>query len=82
MCDVAVVATIGVSPSSGEFAPHGRWSGVDTPQKWKQRLRDYFKNAVPAQEWFEPWRIRLEFLGVSYGSGAAAHFGLSYRPTK
>lgn len=78
----AVVATVGVNPSSGEFAPDRRWAGVDTPGKWKRRLRDYFKNEVPAHDWFDPWRIGLELLGVSYEAGTAAHLDVSYRPTK
>mgnify|MGYP003338783539 CR=1 FL=1 len=71
-----------VNPSSGEFAPDRRWGAVDAPGKWKQRLRDYFKDSVPTHDWFAPWCIGLELLGISYPSGTAAHFDVSYRPTK
>ena len=76
----AVIATVGVNPSSDEFAPDRRWGGVKRPADWKRRLRDYFTNDVPAHEWFEPWRIGLGLLGVSYKQRTAAHFDVSYPP--
>ena len=77
----ALVATIGVNPSSGEFDTGRRWTNVKTKTQWKLRLRDYFRHEVPPHEWFEPWRIGLAVLGVSYEEGTAAHLDLSYRST-
>lgn len=77
----AIVATVGVNPSSEEFETSRRWGNVQKDAQWKQRLRDYFKNEIPAHEWFEPWRIGLALLGVSYEAGTAAHLDVSYRPT-
>lgn len=78
----AIVATVGVNPSSSEFATARRWREVRTVADWKQRLRDYFNRATPPHEWFEPWRAGLKLLGVSYRHGTAAHFDVSYRPTR
>ena len=61
----ALVATVGVNPSSGEFDPTRSWASVKTKADWKVRLRDYFRHNTPAQESFEPWRIGLALLGVS-----------------
>lgn len=77
----AVVATVGVNPSSGEFRPDRNWNTVHTPADWKRRLKDYFNHNTSAHEWFEPWRTGLEFLGVNYQDGTAAHFDVSYRST-
>jgi len=77
----AVVATVGVNPSSGEFRASRNWNAVHTPADWKRRLKDYFNHDSPSHEWFEPWCTGLELLGVSYTTGTAAHFDGSYRPT-
>lgn len=77
----AKVATIGVNPSSGEFDPDRHWETVRTKTQWKLRLRDYFRHGVSPHDWFEPWRIGLAVLGVSYEEGTAAHLDLSYRST-
>jgi hypothetical protein len=77
----ALVATVGVNPSAGEFALDRDWADVKNTHDWKLRLRDYFRHDVPAHEWFEPWRIGLALLGVSYEEGTAAHLDLSYRAT-
>lgn len=77
----AVVATVGVNPSTGEFAPQRNWADVKNTHDWKLRLRDYFRHKIPAHEWFEPWRIGLAMLNVSYEEGTAVHLDLSYRST-
>jgi len=78
----AKVLTIGVNPSSGEFAAGRRWTEVNTPKQWKERLRDYFKlNTIPPHKWFAPWTFGLSLLGLSYVAGTAAHADVSYRPT-
>ena len=77
----AIVATLGVNPSSGEFTPERRWGEVATPRDWKLRLKNYFKPPNAPHEWFEPWRIGLALLDCSYETGTAAHFDVSYRPT-
>ena len=77
----AVVATVGVNPSSGEFRASRNWNTVQTPADWKRRLKEYFKHDTPAHEWFEPWRAGLELLGASYKAGTAAHLDVSYRST-
>jgi len=79
----AVVATIGVNPSSGEFASNRNWAAVDCTKTWKLRLKDYFTDrATLPHKWFDTWRAGLKLLGVSYESGTAAHFDVSYRATK
>jgi hypothetical protein len=78
----AVVATVGVNPSSGEFSPERNWSAVRTKGDWKKRLRNYFTGTTPPHEWFDPWRTGLKSLGVSYEGGTAAHFDVSYRTTR
>ena len=78
----ALVATVGVNPSSGEFAPKRNWGDVEKVKDWKLRLKNYFNQTTPAHEWFGPWRTGLKLLGVSYEAGTAAHFDVSYRPTK
>ena len=77
----ALVATVGVNPSSTEFDEARDWASVHSGTEWKLRLRDYFKLKIPAHEWFEPWRMGLELLGASYEAGTAAHFDVSYRTT-
>ena len=79
----ALVATIGVNPSSGEFASKRNWVAVKTTREWKLRLKHYFSNEdAPAHEWFEPWRQGLALLGCSYEKDTVAHLDVSYRPTK
>ncbi len=74
------MATIGVNPSSTEFKAQ-RCEGIQNQREWKKRLRDYFKGKAPAHKWFQPWRIGLELLGMSYEEGTAAHLDVSYRTT-
>ncbi len=79
----AVVATVGVNPSSGEFTPERNWSDVRTLGDWKRRLKRYFvTSAQPPHRWFGPWRLGLDVLGMSYERSTAAHFDVSYRPTR
>ena len=78
----AIVATIGVNPSSGEFKPERNWAGVQNKGEWKKRLKNYFTNTPPPHKWFVSWRTGLKLLGVSYEDGTAAHFDVSYRPTR
>lgn len=78
----ALVATVGVNPSSGEFATHRRWSDVETIKDWKLRLKTYFTGPTPPHDWFGPWREAFAQLGVAYENGTAAHLDVSYRPTK
>ena len=77
----ALVATIGVNPSSSEFDPARLWGAVQTKKDWKLRLRDYFRHRVPPHEWFESWQVGLAVLGLSYQEGTAVHLDLSYRAT-
>ena len=80
----ALVATIGVNPSSEEFVPNRHWPEVNARNRgaWKKRLKNYFHQATPAHDWFDPWTIGLALLDCSYKEGTAAHFDVSYRPTK
>lgn len=78
----ALVATVGVNPSSGEFAPNRNWAHVVTTNDWKLRLKNYFSMGTPAHSWFGPWREGLGLLSLSYEAATAAHFDVSYRPTK
>ncbi len=78
----AIVATVGVNPSSGEFRPNRNWNAVQNGADWKRRLKNYFSQSTPPHEWFAPWRVGLALLGLDYENGSAAHFDVSYRPTK
>jgi hypothetical protein len=78
----ARVATVGVNPSSGEFTEDRRWDEVRTKRDWKLRLRNYFIQNPPPHKWFTEWRQGLTLLDCSYEAGTAAHFDVSYRPTK
>jgi hypothetical protein len=79
----AVAATIGVNPSSGEFSSERHWGQIRTKRDWKERLKGYFNNTSPLpHRWFGPWKSGLQLLNISYESGRAAHFDVSYRATK
>ena len=77
----ALVATVGVNPSSTEFEFSRGWADVKTPADWERRLRDYFNHRAPPHDWFKPWRAGLKLLDLSYEEGTATHFDVSYRPT-
>jgi hypothetical protein len=76
----AIVATVGVNPSSTEFRTTRGWGSIQT-RGWKERLRDYFNLEIPAHQWFQPWRTGLGLLGVGYEKGTATHLDVSYRTT-
>jgi hypothetical protein len=80
----ALVATVGVNPSSMEFEAGRGWPAPTRANRgaWKHRLKSYFNHATLADDWFNPWRIGLALLDCSYEAGTAAHFDVSYRPTK
>jgi hypothetical protein len=78
----AIVATVGVNPSSGEFWPDRNWNTVQNAADWKKRLKHYFNQSTLPHEWFAPWHAGLALLGLDYDNGTAAHFDVSYRPTK
>jgi hypothetical protein len=78
----AFVATVGVNPSSGEFRTNRDWKTVKNSADWKRRLKNYFNQLIPPHEWFAPWRAGLALLGLEYENGSAAHFDVSYHPTK
>lgn len=78
----AVVATVGVNPSSGEFSSNRNWTEVNSRKDWKLRLKHYFNFSIQPHQWFDHWRIGLKLLEISYEAGTAAHFDVSYRPTK
>jgi len=79
----ALVATVGVNPSSGEFGPKRNWAEVESIKGWKERLKQYFTDENrPPHDWFGPWCQGLALVGCSFGKGTAAHLDVSYRPTK
>ena len=78
----AIVATVGVNPSSGEFRPDRNWNTIQNAADWKRRLKNYFNLSTLPHEWFAPWSAGLALLGLDYEDGTAAHFDVSYRPTK
>jgi hypothetical protein len=55
----AIVATVGVNPSSGEFRANRNWNTVQKTVYWKRRLKNYFNLPTPPHEWFGPWRFGL-----------------------
>jgi len=55
----AIVATIGVNPSSGEFKPSRDWSSVRTQGAWKMRLKNYLTAETP-HKWFPALSTRNE----------------------
>jgi len=77
----ALIATIGINPSSTEFHPDRSWSGVKTPRAWKVRLREYFKLQTPPHPWFKPWIASLPVIACSYQAATAFHLDASYRST-
>jgi hypothetical protein len=77
----AVVATVGVNPAATEFSLERKWAEIKSETDWIQRLKTYFRNPIPSHQWFEPWRVGLELLRMSYEMGTATHLDISYRPT-
>ena len=77
----ALVATVGVNPSSIEFSSNRNWIAVQADTDWHQRLEHYFTGSIPAYNWFDPWRSGLPLLNISYETDTVAHFDVSYRST-
>ena len=80
----AVVVTVGLNPSVGEFEK-GRWPREQITHKvLAERCRGYFGDdaAAPAHKFFDPWKQGLAHLGPSYESGSVAHLDLSPRATR
>jgi len=77
----ALVATVGVNPSSDEFNPRRGWNAVKSKRDWEARLVNYFHSKTPPHQWFELWRKDLKLLDVSHQAGTAVHLDVSYRPT-
>ena len=78
----ARVLTVGVNPSSQEFAPPTRWATVTRDAEWVHRLLDYFQGtSPPPNKWFLPWEASLKLIGCSYEDRTAAHLDLSPRAT-
>ena len=80
----ALVATVGVNPSSEEFATDRNWPAANNRNReaWKTRLKNYFAQKTLSHDWFDPWRIGLALLDCSYEAGTAAHFDVSYSATE
>lgn len=78
----ALVATVGVNPSSGEFASKRNWADVGSLKDWKLRLKNYFNQTTRPHKWFEAWRTGLASLDCSHKYGTAVHLDISFRPTK
>jgi len=78
----AVVATVGVNPSIGEFLPGRRWPLALSAEDLTHRLVGYFDSMEPPPHpWFHAWEDALGVLGQSYRQGAC-HFDLSPRATR
>jgi hypothetical protein len=79
----ALVVTVGLNPSIGEFAPHREWPDSIADLALKTRLQNYFLQNFQPHPFFNPWTEALQFLTpcISYASGTAAHLDLSPRPT-
>jgi hypothetical protein len=74
------IATVGVNPTAGEFRSNRDWSAIKSEAGLLGSQKNYFRQANPPHEWFEPWHIGLKFLRVSYARGTATHIDVSYRP--
>lgn len=82
----AIIATVGVNPSSSEFLATRNWDATKSAADWERRLTNYFNLSiygapVPPHEWFFPWRVGPDILRLSYEEGTAFHLDVSYRPT-
>jgi len=75
----AVIGTIGVNPSDGEFRGRG-WPGTLDSAALEDRLTSYFKAETPQHPWFRGWERVLNLLGHSYIRDAV-HLDLSPRAT-
>jgi GNAT superfamily N-acetyltransferase len=75
----AVIATIGVNPSDGEFRGRG-WPSTLDAAALDHRLTAYFKGQTPPHPWFRGWERALKLLDHSYYRDAV-HLDLSPRAT-
>ena len=77
----AIVATVGVNPSPGEFEGGRPTVPLPTPAHLG-RLITYFSNpAIPPHPWFDPWEDALNLIGRSYRTDAV-HLDISPRATE
>jgi hypothetical protein len=80
--ETARVITIGVNPSSKEFAPWRSWKSDMTNEQLTSYLFPYFQNSKPKPHpWFAPIEEALNILDCSYQTNTA-HTDLSPRATK
>jgi hypothetical protein len=79
----ALVLTVGLNPSIGEFDPHRGWPDAIADLALETRLQNYFLPNFQPHPFFSPWMEAFEFLTprISYASGTAAHLDLSPRAT-
>ena len=76
----ACVITLGLNPSTHEFASERKWSSV-TADKLPDELVNYWTNEERSPHpWFHAWSTILSDLGIAYSSNAA-HIDLSPRAT-
>jgi len=82
--ETAVVATVGLNPSSLEFAPERGWPQTIDAAALTDRCLHYFEANAPARPhpWFETWSKGLKQIGAGYESGSAIHLDISPRPTR
>lgn len=82
----AVVATVGVNPSAGEFSKYRKWGPEYSElSRLLERCRNYFEKpaGVPPHPWFKPWKKFLNKIGGSYQtSPRAVHLDFSPRATR
>jgi hypothetical protein len=77
----AIVLTVGVNPSNGEFKSRG-WPEKLSSEELASRLLNYFSlESCPPHPWFNDWETALNILSVSYKRGEVAHLDLSPRST-
>lgn len=78
----ARVVTLGLNPSTREFADARRWPPRLDGEGLACRLAAYFESdAPPPVDWFAPWAAALLSIGSSY-TVDAAHIDLSPRATR
>jgi len=78
----AIILTVGVNPSNGEFTPD-RWPDKISPEDLYIRLKNYFHNPCKAHPWFYGWNQALQQLNedFTYYKKTVAHTDLSPRAT-
>jgi len=82
----AVMATVGINPSAGEFSKHRKWGPeYGELNRLLERCRNYFDKpaGIPPHPWFWAWENFLDEIGVSYQtSPRAVHLDFSPRATR